>query len=252
MASGEDRWGGVPSSPLSLDTHASRHENGGADEISIEGLSGLAADDQHVLDAEVVAVAVARALFDANTILKADSDNTPAALTVAEQTLVGRITSGSIAALTVAQVITLLGGTSRTFLCNNFIYSDTADWHPHPAGAHLHSSKTGVTCWIPLSFLKVGDIITSYNFVGDAIISGTSTLDCKLVRVNKADPITTTDLTNGAITQITADGNFDQIVNVDDETVATDKQYYLEITGTTDVSDEFEVMGVEVAVTRLI
>ena len=46
--------------------------------------------------------------WDANTILKADSDDTPEALTVAEQTLVGRITGGSITALSVAQVKTLL------------------------------------------------------------------------------------------------------------------------------------------------
>ena len=52
---------------------------------------------------------VAENLFNANTILKADVDNTPAALTVAEQTLVGRITSGVITALTAAQVRTLLG-----------------------------------------------------------------------------------------------------------------------------------------------
>jgi len=34
-------------------------ENGGAKEISVTGLSGLLADDQHVLDAEVLAVAAA-------------------------------------------------------------------------------------------------------------------------------------------------------------------------------------------------
>lgn len=51
---------------------------------------------------------VTKALFDAQTILAATSDNTPAAVTVAEQTLVGRITAGNIAALTGAQVRTLL------------------------------------------------------------------------------------------------------------------------------------------------
>ncbi|MDD2753897.1 MAG: hypothetical protein PHS80_00080 [Methanothrix sp.] len=56
------------------------------------------------LDASVVA----KSLFDANTIIKADSDNTPAALTVGEQTIVGRITSGVIAALSATQVRTLL------------------------------------------------------------------------------------------------------------------------------------------------
>jgi len=51
---------------------------------------------------------VAKALFDAYSILMATTDNTPVALTVAEQTLVGRITGGAIASLTVAQIITLL------------------------------------------------------------------------------------------------------------------------------------------------
>jgi len=47
-------------------------------------------------------------LFNANTILKADSDDTPEALTVGEQTLVGRITAGEITALTATQVRTLI------------------------------------------------------------------------------------------------------------------------------------------------
>ena len=51
---------------------------------------------------------VTKALFDANTLLKADADDTPAALTVGEQTLVGRITAGDIAALTPAQIRTLI------------------------------------------------------------------------------------------------------------------------------------------------
>ena len=42
---------------------------------------------------------VLNADFDANTILKADTDDTPVALTVTEQTLVGRQTGGNIAAV---------------------------------------------------------------------------------------------------------------------------------------------------------
>jgi len=38
---------------IELDDHSARHEDGGADEINVEGLSGLLADDQHVLDSEV-------------------------------------------------------------------------------------------------------------------------------------------------------------------------------------------------------
>ena len=38
--------------------HNTRHENAGADEISVEALSGLLADDQHVLDTEVEPLAI--------------------------------------------------------------------------------------------------------------------------------------------------------------------------------------------------
>lgn len=34
--------------------HASSHENGGSDEISVDGLSGVLADDQHIIDTEAV------------------------------------------------------------------------------------------------------------------------------------------------------------------------------------------------------
>jgi hypothetical protein len=40
-------------------SHDASHENGGPDEISVTGLSGLLADDQHVLDVEVEAVITA-------------------------------------------------------------------------------------------------------------------------------------------------------------------------------------------------
>jgi len=39
--------------------HAASHQNGGGDEISVAGLSGLLADDQHVLDTEVESVITA-------------------------------------------------------------------------------------------------------------------------------------------------------------------------------------------------
>ena len=125
------------------------------------------------------------------------------------------------------------------------------DWTPQVEGCALAASKTAKKFWIPLNFLKIGDIITTYNIVGDAVEVAAITFDCKIVRVNKADPLTTTDLTNGAITQVTVDGNFDSTANVNDETVATDKQYVLECLGTTGVGDAITVIGAEVTVTRL-
>ena len=120
--------------------HSARHENAGADEISVAGLSGELADAQppkthasshqntgsdEVATAtpaanaipkagaggklaagwlqEVLAYAdltddpaVLKTLFDAQTIIAAVSDNTPVAVTVAEQTVVGRKTGGNI------------------------------------------------------------------------------------------------------------------------------------------------------------
>lgn len=56
----------------------------------------------------LIGTKIAASLYDANTILAANSDNTPAALTVGEATIVGRATGGNIAALTAAQIKTIL------------------------------------------------------------------------------------------------------------------------------------------------
>ncbi len=125
------------------------------------------------------------------------------------------------------------------------------DWTPQIEGNHLAASKTTKKFWIPLDFLKIGDEIVSYKLVGDATETNALTLDCKLVRINKANPLTTTDVTGGGITQVDADGNFDvEAVLGSVETVATDKEYALEVLGTTAVADTITVIGAEVKVNR--
>ena len=56
--------GGLPAwaAPAAPAAHKTSHQDGGADEISVAALSGLLADDQHVLDTEVVSAATAMAL----------------------------------------------------------------------------------------------------------------------------------------------------------------------------------------------
>lgn len=143
-------------------------------------------------------------------------------------------------------------GISRIFMTNAFICpAPGTDWTPQLEGVRLAYSLSAKKCWLPLNFLKIGDIITAYSLVGDATEITALTLDCKLVRINKADPLTTTDIVNGAITQIIADGVIDAAANPDDETVATDKQYVLEILGTTGVSDSITLIGAEITITRL-
>jgi len=69
-----------------------------------------AGDMRWILVAKVedVSAYVAKAAYNAYTILYADSDNTPVPLTVAASTVVGRKSTGGIAALTAAEVRTLI------------------------------------------------------------------------------------------------------------------------------------------------
>jgi len=139
------------------------------------------------------------------------------------------------------------------FCVNAFQYPAAGtDWTPTIMDAQLGASKTAKKCWLPLNFLKVGDQIVSYYIVGDATEVTALTLDCKLVRINYADPLTTTDISGGAITQITIDGNFrSQAILTSPEVVAIQKQYLLEINGTTGVSDQIDVIGAEITIRRL-
>jgi len=58
--------------------------------------------------------------YDANTIIAADTDNTPAALTIAENTIIGRAAGGNIDALTKAETMSLLsGGATSAFSLNS-------------------------------------------------------------------------------------------------------------------------------------
>ena len=79
----------------------------GTDYQGVLSEGAFANGDKTKLDA-LVSGAVLDSDYNSNTILAATANNTPAAVTVAEQTLVGRITSGNITALTAAQIRTLL------------------------------------------------------------------------------------------------------------------------------------------------
>jgi len=59
-------------------------------------------------DWESSAASVLKGTYSANTILKADSDDTPVALTIAESTIIGRAAAGSIDDLSPTQVRTII------------------------------------------------------------------------------------------------------------------------------------------------
>ena len=98
-----------------LENITTGHDHDGANSKAVDGsdvvntpAGNIVATDVQAALNELDTEKLEKALFDVNTIVKADSDDTPSALTVAEQTLVGRITAGVITALNAAQVRTLL------------------------------------------------------------------------------------------------------------------------------------------------
>lgn len=92
---------------------------------------GLYSPPAEVPDAPDLTPYVAKALYDANTILTADTNDTPAPLTVAASRIVGRKASGGIAALTGAEVQALLDFsayvTKALFDANTMLYATTDD-----------------------------------------------------------------------------------------------------------------------------
>jgi hypothetical protein len=81
---------------------------------SIDYLVKAAADPGHTHT-----LYVPKSLFDANTVLAADTDNTPAAVTLAASTVLGRKAAGGVVAVTMAELRAILGtGTpdATTFL----------------------------------------------------------------------------------------------------------------------------------------
>lgn len=78
------------------------------------------------------AASVLKTLYDAHTILAATADNSPAAITVAEQTILGRASGGDIAALTAAEARAVLsagvGGALPSVAVNDYVQtSQVAD-----------------------------------------------------------------------------------------------------------------------------
>lgn len=70
--------------------------------LSVNGRTGT------VVGLAEAADVVEKALFDANTVLAADADNTPAAVTMASSTILARLAAGNIKAATPAEIKTLL------------------------------------------------------------------------------------------------------------------------------------------------
>lgn len=131
---------------------------------------------------------------------------------------------------------TLGGGTVNTGLC-----------------ATMAASQTAGKLVIPITGLKVGDIITAFSVVGQIeSAGGTVTLDADL-RKHTAAAADVADASVGSITQIskTADYAISDAKTGLTEVVAADETFYVLLTGTTAASTDIALQGITLTVTEV-
>lgn len=135
-----------------------------------------------------VANMVLKSTFDANTVLKADADNTPVALPVGASTILGRASTGGIAALTAAQVAAII---NSSIAHNSTSGLNTGDYrHVNP------SPPAGVDGWV----VDESDYFAGGTKAGSVKPAVTTLIDSKTI-------------TTGAYRRVATYGNCLAVIN---------------------------------------
>jgi len=241
-------------------------------ELTIVGTSVTATQTYHTIDTvggtadESVLATIGGGADGRILILRAENDARTVVLQAGANLVLGRDISLDDTDKHVALICDAAGNwhllfsdRDLTFTVNAFQYpAPGTDWTPDITGATLAANMAAKKCWLPLNFLKIGDQIISYKIVGEMNEVGADvcTFDCKLVSVDKGVAVGTTNVAGGGITTFEADGIFDELATLTAlEPVITDKQYLLELLGTTSnasTTEFIKVMGAEVLVRRLV
>lgn len=143
---------------------------------------------------------------------------------------------------------------SQVLFCGGAEVVTASGWAPAADGTtRLAQSLTAKIFYIPITGLKVGDVITAFRITGQVESGGNAaTLDADLRKVT-AGTADVTDASLGAITQVsvTADATVNSTKTLaSSSTVASLSGYYVVVTGTTGASTDIAVIGVEVTVNR--
>ena len=97
------------------------------------------------MSVEAAANYVTKALFDAQSILAATTDNTPGAVTVAADRVVGRKAGGNIDDLTLSEILDFIGSPAQ----GDILYRDSSAWARLPKGAAGQGLKMNSTATAP-------------------------------------------------------------------------------------------------------
>jgi hypothetical protein len=215
-----------------------------------EGALPPPVDNDYYTEAEVNALLsgyVLKSAFNANTILAANADNTPAALTVAEGRIVGRASGGNIDDLTPAQVAAILASTSLRG--TGFDFTVQSPDTGYDKGLLFYSAATdslafynndaslklniGEEVWAPLVLNDTGGAISN----GEVVYISSADLSSGYPTIAKAKAdtwstsrivgVATEDIANGATGRITVVG---LVNNIDTSTFSTGAIVYLSST----------------------
>lgn len=159
--------------------------------------------------------AVPKALYDANTVLYATTDNTPVALTVGASTIVGRKASGDIVALTGSEAATIVGLPTQAEFMTIAVGDETTA---------ITTGTAKVTWRMPFAFtlLAVRASLTTASSSGTPTVdineAGTSVLATKLTI--DANELTSTTAATAAVISDSAIAD-DALMTIDIDTAGT-------------------------------